>query len=97
MEQYSTNGGDTAARFRIPGRFSEVPIRAHPVASVKRELRLPREKVEDIRKQAKELLKQDKVSARVLDQFLGKLSAAILVVHPALLHYRTVSSTEPCG
>lgn len=38
-----------------------------------------------MRKLKKELLTQDKVSARVLAQFLDKLSAALLV-HPASLH-----------
>lgn len=40
--------------------------------------------------QAKSLLKQNMVSARTLARFLGKLTAAILIVYPAPLHYRSL-------
>ena len=55
--------------------------------SRKRELKLPQEKVALIKKEARSLLAWREVSPRDLARFIGKLSAAILAVYPAPLHY----------
>ena len=51
------------------------------------ELRLPGEKLRQIRGEATKLLSQSWVSARVLSQFIGKLNAAAQAVAPAPLFY----------
>lgn len=64
------------------------------VDSIKRELRLPKEKVEAIRKEAARLSRQEKVNARALARLLGKMSAAVLAVFPAPLHYRSLQDLK---
>ena len=64
------------------------------VDSIKRELSLPKEKVKDIRGEAARLLRQDKISARALAKLLGKMSAAVLAVFPAPLHYRSLQNLK---
>ena len=58
------------------------------VDSKKKTLSLPSHKVSEINKQVQSLLKHPTVSARKLAQVIGKLSATILAVQPAPLHYR---------
>ena len=53
-------------------------------------MKLPQSKVSQIQQEAQHLLAQEKVSARVLASFIGKLSAAILAIYPAPLHYRSL-------
>ena len=64
------------------------------INSLERKIRLPEEKVSGIRKEAKRLLAQHNVSARELAKFIGKLSAAILAVYPAPLHYRSLQALK---
>ena len=56
--------------------------------SVEKELSLPAEKLEKIVVEAKTMLKCHTVSARSLAQLIGRMTAAILAVHPASLHYQ---------
>ena len=58
------------------------------VDSLKRELRLPQEKLAHLKQEARSILKGEYASARKLAQLLGKMSAAVLAVQPAPLHYR---------
>ena len=58
------------------------------INSVEKELSLPAEKLEKIVMEAKTMLKCRTVSARSLAQLIGRMTAAILAVHPAPLHYR---------
>ena len=58
------------------------------INSVEKELSLPAEKLEKIVVEAKTRLKCHTVSARSLAQLIGRMTAAILAVHPAPLHYR---------
>ena len=60
------------------------------VDSVKRKLSLPKEKVGAIKKEAIRLSKQEVVSARILSRLVGMMSAAVLAVFPAPLHYRSL-------
>ncbi len=60
------------------------------ISSVCLELRLPRDKLQHIKKEMAALVRKQKVSARVLVRMLGKLTAAILAVHSAPLHYRNL-------
>ena len=75
--------------------YSELDFLGFVVDSVKRELSLPKEKVgaikkEAIKKKAIRLSKQEVVSARTLSRLLGTMSAAVLAVFPAPLHYRSL-------
>ena len=54
------------------------------------ELSLPHQKLSEIRKQARKLLCHTWVSAREIAQFLGKLPATVMAIHPAPLHYRSL-------
>ena len=58
------------------------------VNSVSMELSLPREKLRQIRGEAKRLLSQSLVSARALSQFIEKLNVAAQAVAPAPLFYQ---------
>ena len=58
------------------------------VDSTKKQLSLPPEKMKQIKEEANKLLRQEEVSARALACFIGKLTAAILAIYPAPLHYR---------
>ena len=58
------------------------------------ELSLPSSKVKSIQKEAQHLLTQPLITPRQLAQFTGKLSAAILAVHPAPLHYRSIQQLK---
>ena len=62
--------------------------------SRKRELKLPQEKVTLIKKEARSLLAWREVSPRDLARFIGKLSAAILALYPAPLHYRSLQQLK---
>ena len=65
------------------------------VDSLKRELRLPQAKLTQIRQEVNSLLKREHASARNLAQLLlGKMSAAILAIHPAPLHYRELQNLK---
>lgn len=58
------------------------------------QLSLPKEKVVQIKSEAIRLMDQDLVSARELAQLIGKMSAAILTVYPAPLHYRSLQALK---
>ena len=58
------------------------------------ELSLPKEKVVQIKSEPLRLMDQDLVSARQLAQLIGKMSAAILAVYPAPLHYRSLQALK---
>ena len=64
------------------------------IDSTRKEIRLPAGKVNQIRKEARQLLTQAQLSARTLAKFTGKLSAAILAIHPAPLHYRSLQALK---
>ena len=58
------------------------------------QLKLPSEKIRQIRKEAAQLLKRESLSARQLSQFLGKLNAASEAMLDApyfIEHYRRTS------
>ena len=55
------------------------------INSVRKELSLPPEKVV---KEVKSTLEHQMVSARSLAQLVGRMSEALLAIHPAPLHYR---------
>ena len=56
------------------------------IDSRKEELSLPHQKLSEIRKRSRKLLRQKSVSAREIAKFAGKLPATVLVVHPAPLN-----------
>ena len=58
------------------------------------ELSLPSSKVKSIQKEAQHLITQPLIIRHQLAQFIGKLSAAILPVHPAPLHYRSIQQLK---
>ena len=60
------------------------------VDTVKKELKLPKEKIERIKKEATSLLDQEAVSARILARVVGRMTAAVMAVYPAPLHYRAL-------
>ena len=64
------------------------------VDSLKRELRLPQVKISQVRQEARSLLRTKYMSARNLAQLLGKMSAAVLTIHPAPLHYRELQNLK---
>ena len=57
---------------------------------VKRELQIPNEKVSIKSGSHKTNKEQNLVSARELATLIGRLTATILAVYPALLHYRSL-------
>jgi len=59
------------------------------IDSIKKELRLPK-KLDQIRLDARQMLKESMVSARELAQLIRRMSAAILAIYPASLHYRSL-------
>ena len=63
------------------------------VNSQTRELSLPSEKTAQIKLAASQIIK-DKVSARRLAQVLGMMSAAVLAIQPAPLHYRDLQALK---
>ena len=66
----------------------EIEFLGFKIVSTKMELKLPREKLVRIQKEAKHMLDQGTVSARQLAQLIGRMLAAILAIQPAPLHYR---------
>ena len=60
------------------------------INSIRKELSLPTEKVGKIVAEVKVMLDCHTVSARSLAQLIGKMTAALLAVHPAPLHYRSL-------
>ena len=64
------------------------------IDSMTEELILPHQKLSDIRKQARKLPRQTWVSAREIAQFVGKLSATVMAIQPAPLHYRSLQHLE---
>lgn len=64
------------------------------IDSVMKELSLPQEKMEVIVKEAKSILELQKISARSLAQLIGKMSAALLAIQPAPLHYRSLQNLK---
>ena len=60
------------------------------VDTVKKELKLPKEKIERIKKEATSLLNQEAVSARILARVMGRMTAAVMAVYPAPHHYRAL-------
>ena len=61
-----------------------------PQDSRTEELSLPHQKSSEIRKQARKLLRQTWVSAREIAEFVGKLLARALAIHPSPLHYQSL-------
>ena len=57
------------------------------IGSRTEELSLPHQKLSEIRKQNRKLLRQTWVSAREIAQFVGKLSATVMAIHN---HYRSL-------
>ena len=72
----------------VLGPTQTLVFRGFIINSVEKELSLPAEKLEKIVVEAKTMLKCHTVSARSLAQLIGRITAAILAVHPAPLHYR---------
>ena len=68
----------------------EISFLGFVLNSKRKEVRLPQSKVSLIQQEARQLLSQERVSARGLASFIGKLSAAILAIYPAPLHYRSL-------
>lgn len=66
----------------------EIEFLGLEVNLISMELRLPGEKLSQIRGETTKLLSQSLVSARVLSQFIEKLNAAAEAVVPASLFYR---------
>ena len=64
------------------------------IDSITKELSLPQEKMDIIVKEAKDILELQKVSARSLAQLIGKMSAALLAIQPAPLHYRSLQNLK---
>ena len=64
------------------------------INSVEKELSLPAEKLEKIVVEAKTMLKCHTVSAQSLAQLIGRMTAAILAVHPAPLQYQGLQHLE---
>ena len=62
--------------------------------TITKEVRLPQQKLSQIQQEASQLLSQNQVSARALASFIGKLSAAILAIYPAPLHYRSLQQLK---
>ena len=62
----------------------------YTIDSVMKELSIPQEKMEVIVKEAKAILELQKSSARSLAQLIGKMSAALVAIQPAPLHYRSL-------
>ena len=60
-------------------------------------LSLPQEKVEKIKNQCKEFLKESLVTARELSKLIGRLSSTALAVLPAPLQYRTLQHEQIQG
>jgi hypothetical protein len=56
--------------------------------------RAEQEKMEVIIKEAKAILELQKISARSLAQLIGKMSAALLAIQPAPLHYRSLQNLK---
>ena len=57
-------------------------------------LSLPQEKVAALKQQVRAMSKKKLVSALALAQLIGKMSAALLAVSPAPLHYRSLQHLE---
>ena len=70
--------------------IQEVTFLGLVINSNKQELSLPSQKLAQIKSHARDLLKQNLVSARELAQFIGKLSATVMAIRPAPLHYRSL-------
>ena len=65
----------------------EITFLGFVINSRDKTLSLPREKVAALKQQAKAMSKKKLVSARTLAQLIGKMSAALIAVRPAPLHY----------
>lgn len=72
----------------------EVEYLGFLINSMRRELQLPRSKVDQIKAEAGQVLAKGEASARQLAQLIGKLSAVILAVYPAPLHYRSLQALK---
>jgi len=72
----------------------EVEYLGFLIDSSQRELRLLKTKLNQIKPEAAQILISDRTSARLLAQLIGKMSAAILAVYPAPLHYRSLQSLK---
>ena len=64
------------------------------IDSVMKELSLPQEEMERIVKEAKAILDVQRISARSLAQLFVKMSAALLAIHLAPLHYRSLQNLK---
>ena len=64
------------------------------IDSTQKELRLPKAKLDQIRTEASQILTSKETSARHLAQLIGKMSAAILAIYPAPLHYRSLQALK---
>ena len=58
------------------------------VDTISMELRLPGEKIKQIRAESRNMMKESKTSARALARLVGKMNATISVIPPAPLFYR---------
>ena len=64
------------------------------IDSIKRELRLPTEKLSKLVKEVRKTLNLRSVSARYLAKLIGKMSATIQAVRPAPLNYRSIQQLK---
>ena len=64
------------------------------IDSTQKKLRLPKAKLDQIRTEASQILTSKETSARHLAQLIGKMSAAILAIYPAPLHYRSLQALK---
>jgi len=67
------------------------------VNSIKMQLLLPQEKVENIRLSCINMLEQKQTSVRELAVLIGKLTATVSAILPAPLHYRTLQMLKRAG
>ena len=72
----------------------EVEYLGFLINSVHKELKLPRSKLDRIEAEAGQVLAKEEASARQLAQLIGRMSAAILAIYPAPLHYRSLQALK---
>ena len=98
LEQMSVAVGLLGALISYPKRQLEpmevIDFLGFVVDSLKRKVRLPKEKISQIKQEAHTLLTKEYTSARKLAQSLGKMSAAILAIYPAPLHYSELQNLK---
>ena len=72
----------------------EVEYLGFLINSVHKELQLPRSKLDRIEAEAGQVLAKEEASARQLAQLIGRMSAAILAIYAAPLHYRSLQALK---